>query len=151
MKRIRLTLAVGVLAAAIPFLVGAPRVSAAYNNHAEFQITFSQNCDNAALCLGGAGGLGGDWGWAVLNSDGSGDLQITFCFHAPGLGGGAGHEDVNIYAWSIDTTNHVFFINSASDPTFEGDTPIPAAPGHYNLHPATGVSIEITVVAVPNG
>jgi hypothetical protein len=44
----------------------------------------------------------------------------------------------------------VFRVDSASDPEFEGDTPFPAAPGHYNIHPAPGVSIEITVAKIPN-
>lgn len=140
-------------AGAVPVavLLAAPSASAAYNNTAQFQIAFSQNCNNAAFCLGGQQGLGGDWGWAVLNSDGSGDLQIAFCGHLPGVGGGAGHEAVDVFGWHVDTANGVFFIDSASDPNFEGDTPIPAAPGHYNLHPAPGVAIEITVAAIPNG
>jgi len=128
---------------------GAPAANADYGPLAEYQITFSQNCNNPSFCLGGQGGLGGDWGWAVLNTDGTGDLQITFCGHAPGLGGGAGHEAVDIEGWTIDSANGVFEITDASDPSFVGDTPIPAAPGHYNLHPAHGVTIEITVKKIP--
>jgi hypothetical protein len=57
---------------------------------------------------------------------------------------------VDIISWSIATTMASFFINSASDPNFEGDTPISTAPGHHNIHPAVGVTIEITVAKIPN-
>ena len=146
MKRLRVVLVLGVALVAL-FAVSAPTANASYGKLAQYQVTFSQNCNNATYCLGGDGGLGGSWGWAVFNSDGTGDLQITFCGHAPGLGGGAGHEDVDFYAWSI--ANGVFHVDSASDPSFVGDTPIPAAPGHYNIHPAPGVAIEITVAKIP--
>jgi hypothetical protein len=102
MRRLRLVLALGAALVAM-FAVSAPTANASYGKLAQYQVTISQNCDNAKYCLGGQGGLGGTWGWAVFNSDGTGDLQITFCGHAPGLGGGAGHEDVDFYAWSIDT------------------------------------------------
>lgn len=148
MRRLRLVLALGAALVAM-FAVSAPTANASYGKLAEYQVTISQNCDNAKYCLGGQGGLGGTWGWAVFNSDGTGDLQITFCGHAPGLGGGAGHEAVDFSAWSIDTANGVFRVDSASDPNFVGDTPIPAAPGHYNIHPAPGVAIEITVAKIP--
>jgi hypothetical protein len=150
MTRLRVMLVVSVVTACTALLASASVASASYGRLAKYQITFSQNCDNPAFCLGGQGGLGGTWGWAVLNSDGTSDLQITFCGHAPGQGGGAGHEAVDINAWSIDSANGVFFFNSTSDPSFEGDTPIPAAPGHYSMHPAPGVAMEITVVKIPN-
>ena len=149
MRRLGLLLASTTLAAAVLLLAGAPVASASYGKLAVYQIALSQNCNNPAYCLGGEEGLGGSWGWAVLNSDGTGDLQITFCGHAPGQGGGAGHEDVDFYAWHIDQ-NGFFFIDSASDPNFEGETPIPATPGHYSEHPAPGVAIEIQVTKIPN-
>jgi hypothetical protein len=149
MRRLRVMLALVAVAAAA-LVASVPAANADYGRLAQYQITFSQNCNNPAYCLGGQDGLGGSWGWAVLNSDGTGDLQITFCGHLPGVGGGAGHEDVDFNSWSIDQANGVFFINSASDPDFEGDTPIPAAPGQYNIHPAPGVNIEITVTKIPN-
>lgn len=135
------------LAAFVALGVAAPGASANYGAGAEYQITFSQNCNNPSFCLGGQGGLGGAWGWAVLNKDGTGDLQITFCGHQSTEGSGAGHEDVDIFAWHEGKTR--FVIDSASDPDFEGRTPIPVEPGHYNLHPAPGVAFEITVVEIP--
>lgn len=146
MRKIRVTVALALMGVAA-MAVWAPSASATYGSGAEYQIAFSQNCNNATYCLGGQGGLGGDWGWAVLNKDGTGDLQITFCGHTPGQGGGAGHASVDIYSWTID--NGVFDITSSNNPEFNGDSPIPAAPGHYNMHPAPGVAIEITVKKLP--
>lgn len=146
MGKLRLTMAVAAVSVAA-LAVWAPSANATYGPGAEYQIAFSQNCNNAKFCLGGGGGLGGDWGWAVLNKDGTGDLQITFCGHGGG-GGGAGHASVDIYSWTID--HGVFDITSSSNPQFNGDSPIPAAPGHYNMHPAPGVAIEITVKKLPN-
>ena len=150
MRRVGLFAVMSVLTAAVTLMIGVTSANATYGNNAVYQITLSQNCNNPAYCLGGQGGLGGDWGWAVLNSDGTGELQVTFCFHQPGKGGGAGHEDVDFYAWHISKKLGVFVIDSASDPNFEGPTPIPAAPGHYSQHPAPGVAIEITVAKIPN-
>jgi hypothetical protein len=123
----------------------AGSASATYGPNALYQITFSANCNNPSVC---GDELGGDWGWAVLNNDGTGDIQTTFCFHLPGFGGGAGHADVDIFAWHNGGT--VFVIDSASDPEFEGPSPIPSSPGHYIVHPAPGVNMEITVTKIPN-
>ena len=139
-----------VFAGSAALMVAAPNAGASYGPLAVYQIAFSQNCNNASFCLGGQGGLGGTWGWAALNSDGTGDLEVTFCGHAPGQGGGAGHEHVDVFAWSIAKHKGVFRFDAASDPSFVGPTPIPATPGHYNMHPAPGVAIEITVTKIPN-
>jgi hypothetical protein len=125
----------------------AGSASATYGPLAQYQVTLSSNCNNPSAC---PGGLGGEWGWAVFNSDGTGDLQATGCFHLLGMGGGAEHSDVDIFAWHIDTTDHVFVIDSASDPSFVGPSPIPSNPGHYSDHPAPGVAVEIQVTKIPN-
>jgi hypothetical protein len=150
MRRFKLWIFSAITAGAVPLtlMLAAPSASAAYGNTAEYQITFSQNCNNASLCLGGDEGLGGDWGWAVLNNDGTGDLEITFCGHVPGVGGGAGHASVDITGWT--RANGVFVITGASDPEFVGPTPIPDQPGQYHEHPAPGVNMEITVTKIPN-
>jgi hypothetical protein len=125
----------------------AGSASATYGPLAQYQVTISANCNNPdpSVC---PDGLGGEWGWAVFNSDGTGDLQATFCFHLLGMGGGAGHADVDIFAWHI--AGGVFVIDSASDPEFEGPSPIPSTPGHYSDHPAPGVAVEIQVTKIPN-
>jgi hypothetical protein len=142
MRKLRLVGALVVVSVAA-MAVWAPSANATYGPGAEYQIAFSQNCNNAALCIGGQGGLGGTWGWAVLNSNGTGDLELTGCDHSPGQGGGAIHLSMDITSWSVDPTSGHFLVNGRV-------SPIPAAPGHYNLHPAAGVAIEITVTKLPN-
>jgi hypothetical protein len=85
------------------------------------------NCNNLSVC---GPNLGGGWGWAVVNANGTGDLQATFCFHVLGMGGGAGHSSVDSFAWHI--AGGVFVIGPASDPSFEGPSPIPAQPRHQS-------------------
>ena len=74
---------------------------------------------------------------------------MTGCGHATGGGGpgsaGAFHESVDIYAAHIDLTTGDFIIDSASDPSFDGDSGIPSMPGHFTDHPAPGVSDMIQV------
>jgi hypothetical protein len=138
-------LGLGLLVGLVAVLVAVPAASASYGPTAEYQVALSSNCNNATAC---GDSLGGDWGWGVFNNDGTGELQITFCGHTRGQGGGAGHEDVDIYAWHI--AGGVFVIDSASDPSFEGPSPIPGMPGHYSFHPAPGVATEVNVAQIPN-
>jgi hypothetical protein len=137
-------LAAAALAAAFAGTAGAYGGGA---THDTWQIGLSFNCDSPTLCAGQQGGF---WGWAEFDrwSDGSitGDIQATFCGHTTGGGGaGAGHEDVDVTAAHIDPTTGDFFVDSASDPTFEGDTGIPASAGHYMQHPAPGITQVINV------
>ncbi len=144
MRKLSIVATVAVLVAVSAF---AGSAKADYGK-AQYQITFSSNCNNVAFC--GADGLGGDWGWAALNADGTGDLIVTGCGHVPGLGGGAFNEHINIYHWSVDTETGMFQIDSSSDPSFDGDTPIPAHVGHFASHPAPGVAIEGQVTLIPS-
>lgn len=143
-KRIIIMLA-GLASAFGIALATAGAASASYGHGAEYQIAFSQNCNNASspYCSGGTGGA---WGWAVLNTDRTGDLQITLCQH----GYGAQHFSVDISSWGVDTsqTPPVFTLTT-NNSMFNGDSPIPAAPGHYSEHPAPGVSMEIQVTKIP--
>jgi hypothetical protein len=138
------------MAAVASLMAAAAAVGSAKADYgkAQYQITFSSNCNNATFC---GNGLGGDWGWAALNADGTGDLVTTGCGHFPGFGGGAFNEHVDIYQWSIDTVTGYFRIDSASDPSFEGDTPIPYEPGnsyHFSFRPAPGVNVEGQVTQI---
>lgn len=129
-------------------LAGAGRAAAAASNE-QWQVGFSFNCDNKTACPS-TGGLGGFWGWYAFNSDGTGDAALTFCGHGPPGSGGAGHENVQILDWTIGG-NGDFVIVSSSPADAEGDTGIPAAPGHYSLHPAPGISGNVQVSLNPTG
>jgi len=43
----------------------------------------------------------------------------------------------------------VFYIDAASDPSFVGDSGIPAEAGHYSYHPAPGVAADLQVAFRP--
>ena len=141
--------------------------------HDTWQVGMSFNCDNptAPDCLdpiSGQPSLGGFWGWIEFDrfADGSitGDAQVTGCGHTTGGGGpgsaGAGHESVDITAAHLGPAQQgdpnfgapgaqVFYIDAASDPSFIGDSGIPATPGHYGFHPAPGVSFNLQVAFRP--
>jgi hypothetical protein len=76
----------------------------------------------------------------------TGDLKGAGCSHTTGGGGaGGGPVDVDISAAHVDPATGDFIIDSASDPSFEGDSGIPSAPGHYAAHPAPGITQLINV------
>jgi hypothetical protein len=146
----RLGVLMAALVAAAAMSAGFATSAGAYgggSSHDTWQIGLSFNCNNPTLCAGSEGGF---WGWVEFDrwSDGSitGDLQGAGCAHTTGGGGaGAGHVDVDIYAAHIDPNSGDFIIDSASDPSFEGDTGFPSAPGHYAAHPAPGITQVINV------
>src|SRR6266566_4219021 len=70
----------------------ASSAAANYGPLAEYQTAFSFNCNNPSFCGPNQGGLGGFWGWAVFNTDGSANAQLTFCGHSVGGGGRAGAQ-----------------------------------------------------------
>ena len=114
-----------------------------------------------------AADLGGFWGWAVFNSDGTADAELTGCGHLQGGGGGgAGHFHADVPHWYISGGD--FWVVDETD-TCVGhgqpvsvftpgaqDTGIPAAPGHYNttqllgFSPPPGVSFNVQVTKIPN-
>lgn len=142
----------GALIAAAALSAGFATSAGAYGggaSHDTWQIGLSFNCDSPTLCAGQQGGF---WGWVEFdrwaNGTITGDAQLTGCGHTTGGGGpgsaGAGHENLDIYAAHIGS-NGDFFIDSASDDSFDGDTGYPATPGHYMDHPAPGINQVINV------
>ncbi len=137
-------------------VVGAfAQPAGAYGKLAQWQVGFSFNCDNPTPgACDQFGGTGGFWGWYEFDSDGTGDATLTFCGHTGGGGGGggggagAGHENVDIESWTIQDGD--FWILDASDSTVEGDTGIPAIPGHHSLNFGPGISGQVQVTLIPN-
>jgi len=146
----RMMVLVAALIAAAAVSAGFATSAGAYGGgatHDTWQIGLSFNCDSPTICAGQEGGF---WGWVEFDrwSDGSitGDLKGAGCGHTTGGGGaGAGPTDVDIYAAHIDPDSGDFVIDSASDPSFEGDSGIPSVPGHYAQHPAPGITQVINV------
>jgi hypothetical protein len=110
----------------------------------------SMNCNNPSFC---GPDLGGFWGWAVFNTDGTADAELTGCGHLAGGpgggGGGAQHFSADAESWFIGPNGN-FWVDDETD-TYVGDgrpvtvpvpgpqdTGIPAAPGHYNTSELLG-------------
>ena len=163
MHKGRLLVAALAAAAAVACL-GATTARADYGPLAEYQVTLSMNCNNPSFC--GADNLGGFWGWAVFNTDGTADAQLTGCGHLQGGGGGGASHFSADASWFIQ--GGTFWTFNETD-TFVGhgtpttsftpdpqDSGIPAAPGHYNatdlfgFKPPPGVVFNIQVTKIPN-
>jgi hypothetical protein len=148
----RSVILVAALIAAATVSAGFATSAGAYGggaSHDTWQVGVSFNCDNPTIC-GAQGGTGGFWGWVEFDrwSDGSitGDLQGAYCGHTTGGAGAAGGRvAVAVYAAHIDTSTGDFVIDSASDPSFLGDSGIPSSAGHYMAHPAPGITQVINV------
>jgi hypothetical protein len=179
MKKVRLLVAALVVVAAAALVgLGSAPASAEYGPLAVYQVAFSFNCNNPSFC--GSDGLGGFWGWAVFNSDGTADAELTGCGHLQGGpgggGGGAGHFSADATGWFIAPSQENpavsdFYVSHEvdtfyghgqpvtmvdPDPPYPSDTGIPAAPGHYHtsdlfgFSPPPGVSFNVQVTKIPN-
>jgi hypothetical protein len=157
MRRFKLQASVAVAAAviAVLFTVAGPAQAGNNYSHAQYQITFSLNCNNPSAPCQNVFPLGGIWGWIALLPDGTSNAQVTECGHTVGGGGpgsaGAGHI-------SFDSTWETFSSSSAptpitpTDPNGEyinvdnpvGLPPFPATYGHYSIS-FLGAKGEITI------
>lgn len=91
MKRLLLVSAVGAIMVA-QGLMAAP--AGAYGNTAQWQIGLSFNCNNPSLC---GSELGGFWGWAEFDGDGTADAELIGCEHLQGgPAEGANHFSVDV-------------------------------------------------------
>ena len=130
-------------AAVVPSLAFAGSAQAASDySHAQYQVTFSLNCDKPGAPCEQIFGLGGIWGWIALMPGGTGNAQVTDCGHSGAGGGGAGAQHV-----SFDPTWTIFSSSSAPTPITPTDPngnylnisnnlglpPFPATYGHYSV------------------
>src|SRR5579862_9302685 len=86
MKRIKVrALAMVVTAAAATVLAFADSAQAGNSySQAQYQVTFSLNCNNPSAPCQNVFGLGGIWGWIALLPDGTSNAQVTECGHTVG-------------------------------------------------------------------
>jgi hypothetical protein len=156
MKRFKLKASAFVAVAALATLfafTGSAQAGSDYS-HAQYQITFSLNCDNPKSPCQNFFPLGGAWGWIAL-ANGTANAQVTECSHTVGGGGpglqGAGHI-------SFDSTYEIF--SSSTPPSIVTPTdpngmyinvdnnigipPFPATYGHYSIR-FMGATGEITI------
>jgi hypothetical protein len=144
MKRFRLFAVVAVAGAATAavFAFASPARAGSDYSGAQFQITFSLNCNNPSAPCQQVFGLGGIWGWIALMPGGTGNAEVTDCGHSVGGGGGGGAQHV-----SFDPTWSEFSSPSAPSPITPTDPngnylnvsnsiglpPFPATYGHYSI------------------
>ena len=150
MKRFKLmaSLVVAVAAIAAIFVVAAPAQASSDYSHAQYQVTFSLNCNNPKAPCQQIFGLGGFWGWIALAGDGTGNAQVTDCGHTVGGGGpgqaGAGHIAYDP-TWTVisspvppspitplDPNGEYIVFTDATSATL-GLPPMPATYGHYSV------------------
>jgi hypothetical protein len=128
----------------------------AYGPTHVYEITFSFNCQNHALCQVSASnpfGIGGFWGWVELDAGGTGDGQAEFQGHDnayPALNG-TGHVTFQDLSWTTFSVPGVGSFLSILAPAEFGPQPmvLPAGSGHYTQHPAPGISNDINVTLLP--
>src|SRR2546427_10176587 len=89
-RKIPAGLMVAAAAGLVFALLSAPAASAGpYTSRAQYQTTFSLNCNSPSVC--GSQNLGGFWGWAQFNFDLFADAQLAGCGHFQGAGLPSGH------------------------------------------------------------
>ena len=171
-----LSASVLLLALASPLAMAAAVPTSAYASGAVFKAAVSMNCDNPSFC--GSQGLGGFWGSAQFNSDGTGSAQLTVSGHLQGGGPADGAQHLASFVanlngqpgWFVGPNGDIWVTNSTDTftgrsggppvtifdpfPPYPSDTGIPAAPGHYNTTQLLGltlpgVSFQIQVTQVP--
>ena len=175
-KRLRLA-GMLLLALASPLALAAAGPTSAYAGGAAFHASVSMNCNNPSFC--GSEGLGGFWGSAQFNSDGTGSAQLIGASHLQGGGPAAGAQhfsatvaDLNGQpGWFVGPNGDIWVTNTTETftgrsggppvtvfdgfPPYPSDTGFPAAPGHYNttellgFTPPPGVSFQIQVTQLP--
>jgi hypothetical protein len=112
--------------------------------HAQYQVTFSLNCNNPSAPCQQIFGLGGIWGWIALTPNGEGTAQVADCGHTVGGGGqgtaGAGHLAFDV-TWSTFSSPSAPSPITPTDPNGQylnvsnplGLPPFPATIGHYSV------------------
>ena len=162
MRRLTVTLSVIVGTAGL-LAASATPAAASYGNGAAYQVGLSFNCMNRVACVAGPTnpfGIGGIWGWIVVDKAGNVDGELEFQGHQnsdPTLNG-AGH--ISLDGFAVPTTFHLSFIptdpngqyllifqcgGGGCQPFFEID----ATPGHYAQNFGPGTNSELQVSLLP--
>ena len=153
MKRFKLmaSVAVAVAAIAATFAVAAPAQASSDYSHAQYQVTFSLNCNGSAASPAACAqifGLGGFWGWIALAPGGTGNAQVTECGHT-GPGGGPGSAGAGHIAYDptwmvisspvppspitpVDPNGEYIVFTDATSGALNLP-PMPATYGHYSV------------------
>jgi hypothetical protein len=159
----RLKLSLGVFTAIVGLVLVSAAPAAAYGNGAAYQVGLSINCQNRVACVASPNnpfGIGGIWGWIVVDKSGSVDGELEFQGHQnanPALNG-TGH--ISLSGFAVPTTQQLPFIPAdpngnyllifqcgpqGCNPAFE----IEATGGHYAQDFGPGIHNEIQVSQLP--
>jgi hypothetical protein len=131
------------VAVLVAMVVGAATTASASGG---YQIAFSNNCNNPAVCTLALGGIGGDWGSVRLNADGTGSAQFTTANHrTAGIPTGATHlllalswnvsQTAGTQSVALDPNGNYLVISVVNFPDL-GVLVTPATPGHYKFQGA---------------
>lgn len=155
--------AFGIVVAVGGLLLTSSLPAAAYGNGAVYQVGLSFNCQNQVECVASQSnpfGIGGIWGWIVIDGAGKVDGQLEFQGHQnanPALNG-AGH--ISLSGFAAPTTQRLPFVpadpngnyllilqcgGAGCQPVFEID----ATPGHYAQDFGPGIHNELQVSRLP--
>ncbi len=158
-----LRVSLGVLVGIAGLLLASTLPAAAYGNGAAYQVGLSLNCQNPVTCVASQSnpfGIGGIWGWIVVDSAGTVDGELEFQGHDnanPALNG-TGH--ISLSGFVVPTTFRLPFIpadpngqyllifqcaGGLCQPAFE----IEATGGHYAQNFGPGINNELQVSQLP--
>lgn len=161
--RLGIRLVVTSIVASSALLLTSALPAAAYGNGAAYQVGLSLNCQNQVACVAGPTnpfGIGGIWGWIVVDKSGNVDGELEFQGHQnanPALNG-AGH--ISLSGFAVPTTFQLPFVptdpngnyllifqcgSGGCQPAFE----IEATGGHYAQDFGPGIHTELQVSQLP--
>ena len=159
----KLKLVIGVVLGVGGLLAASASPAAAYGNGAAYQVGLSLNCQNQVACVASPTnpfGIGGIWGWIVIDNAGNVDGELEFQGHQnanPALNG-AGH--ISLSGFAVPTTQRLPFIpadpngkyllivhcgSGGCQPFFE----IEATGGHYSQNFGPGITNQLQVSQLP--
>jgi hypothetical protein len=138
-KKLKAVAIAAALAIPLVGMSGTARAASDYS-HAQFQVTFSLNCNNPSAPCKQIFGLGGIWGWIALMHGGGGQAEVTDCGHAGGGASGAQHSSFDV-SWVEFSSPSAPTPITPTDPNGNylgisnslGLPPFPATIGHYSV------------------
>ncbi len=159
----RLKFVIGIVLGVGGLLAASASPAAAYGNGAAYQVGLSFNCQNPVACVASSTnpfGIGGIWGWIVVDNANKVDGELQFQGHQnadPNLNG-TGH--IALSGVAVPTHfqapfvpadpngNYLLILQCAAGschPAFEID----ATPGHYSQNFGPGINNELQVSQLP--
>jgi len=159
----RLKFLIGVVVGVGGLVAASASPAAAYGNGAAYQVGLSFNCQNPVACVASPTnpfGIGGIWGWIVVDNAGNVDGELQFQGHQnadPNLNG-SGHialsgvavpTHVRLPFIPADPNGNYLLILQCGGGGCHPAIEIDATPGHYSQNSGPGVNNELQVSQLP--